>query len=94
MQVLPFLHLPQSSVPPQPSEMVPQLAPRLAHVVGVHELPAPHTLATPPAPQLWPAGHAPPQSSVPPQPSGRLPQSLPSAAQVTGAHACVGTTAR
>ena len=53
--VLP-LHAPQLSVPPQPSEMVPQFLPWAAQVVG-----AQHVLAT----QTCVPGHA-PQLTLPP----------------------------
>jgi hypothetical protein len=39
----------QSSIPPQPSEIVPQVAPCAAQVVGVQ----PHTIGFPPPPQVW-----------------------------------------
>jgi hypothetical protein len=65
------VHEPQSSVPPQPSGMLPQFLPCATHVVGVH----PHLLAVPPPPHVWGAVH-PGQSSVPPHPSDFFPQSL------------------
>lgn len=48
---------PQSNVPPQPSAMVPQLAPTAPQVVRVQLLP--HTLGLPPPPQLSGAVQAP-----------------------------------
>jgi hypothetical protein len=81
-QVAGEVHVPQLSVPPQPSLMDPQLSPCAAHVVGVH-VPPPHTLAVPPPPQV--AGEVQvPQLSVPPQPSATDPQFLPSAEHVVG----------
>ena len=62
-----FLHFPQLSVPPQPSEAVPQFMPSPAHVTGVQ--PPVHTLLV----QVRPDGQV-PQSSVPPQPSEAVPQ--------------------
>jgi len=77
--VLGALQLPQSSFPPQPSAMLPQLAPWAAQVVGSHA----QTLGMPPAPHFCPLGQL-PQLSMPPQPSESVPQSLPSAAHVVG----------
>ena len=51
--VWPFLHLPQVSVPPQPSAVVPQFISSPAHVWGVH--PLPHTLLV----QVCPDGQVP-----------------------------------
>src|SRR5262249_10128281 len=65
--VWPFLHFPQLSVAPQPSEVVPQFMPSPAHVTGVQ--PPVHTLFV----QVCPAGQV-PQSRVPPQPSEAVPQ--------------------
>jgi hypothetical protein len=65
-------HAPQSSVPPQSSEIEPQFLFFAAHVVFV-QVPTPHLLG-PAAPQVWFAAHV-PQSSDPPQPSGAVPQS-------------------
>src|SRR5262249_34039569 len=47
---------------------------------------APHTLGTPPPPQVCGAVQT-PQVSVPPQPSGIVPQFFPCAAHVVGVHA-------
>src|SRR5262245_8502411 len=58
----------------------------LAVSVSVAAAGAPHTLATPPPPQVWGAVQT-PQVSVPPQPSGMVPQFLPWAAQVVGVQA-------
>src|SRR5688572_17141333 len=68
----------QSTVPPQPFEIMPQSpAPQ---VLGVH-CAVPHLLA-PPQPQV-PLAQV-PQLSVTPQPSGSMPQSAPAAAQLVG----------
>jgi hypothetical protein len=67
----------QLRVPPQPSEIVPQDAPRAAHVARVQ----PQTFAVPPPPQVSGAVQV-PQSMVPPQPSDREPHSAPCPAQV------------
>jgi hypothetical protein len=75
------LHVLQTNVSLQPSEMLPHSAPCAAHVVGVQE-PEPH-LKLPPAPQVWPLPQS-PQFSVFPQPSGGWPQSAPRDAQVAG----------
>jgi hypothetical protein len=66
---VPLEHVPQLTVPPQPSLMGPQLAPTLAQVRG-EQAGVPHTLAVPPPPQVSGAPHW-PQSSRPPQPSAR-----------------------
>jgi hypothetical protein len=72
--------VPQLSIPPQPSEMLSQLTPCAAHVVGVQQtFDGLHT---------WPAGHV-PQMSFPPQPSSIVPQFLPCCAQVFGVHIVV-----
>ncbi len=75
-QVSPLGQLPQLSVPPQPSGMLPQLL--AAQVWGVQVLTT-HTLLTQVSlvPQV-------PQLSVPPQPSGMLPQFLACAVQLVG----------
>jgi hypothetical protein len=71
--------VPQSSCPPQPSLIVPQLVgPQLR---GVH---TPQMLAVPDPPHVSPAFWQVPQSSVPPQPSPVVPQFFPCAAQVVG----------
>src|SRR5262245_66444055 len=76
-QVWGAVHTPQVSVPPQPLEIVPQVAPCAAHVVGVQ----PQTLGTPPPPQVCGAVQV-PQVSVPPHPLGTVPHVAPWAAQV------------
>ncbi len=60
---------------------------------AVDVVPPPHTLATPPPPQVWGAVQV-PQVSVPPQPSEIVPQFFPCAAQVVGVHAFAGFTVR
>src|SRR5438094_5907967 len=80
-QVCGAVQVPQVSVPPQPSAIVPQFFPWAAHVVGVQ----PQTFATPPPPQVWGAVQV-PQLSVPPQPSAIVPQFFPWAAHVVGVH--------
>ncbi len=70
------VQVPQSSVPPQPSGMLPQSVPCAAHVVGVQ-----HTFGVPPPPQTAGAGQV-PQFKVPPQLSGMPPQLAPCAAHV------------
>jgi hypothetical protein len=67
------LQLPHGRVFPQPSEMMPHLAPTAAHVVGLHtHLFALHEEG---AVQL-------PQSSVPPHPSSTSPHSASTPSQV------------
>src|SRR5438067_9612800 len=80
-QVCGAVHVPQESVPPQPFDTDPQLAPAAAQVVGVH--PPPQTFAVPPPPQVCGVMHV-PQESVPPQPFEIEPQFFPWAAQVVG----------
>src|SRR5438132_1380504 len=70
---------PQLTVPPQPSEMQPQLLPVAEHVVAVH----PQTFGVPPPPQVWGAVQE-PQFRVPPQALEMEPQFLPCAAHVVG----------
>jgi hypothetical protein len=65
------VHTPQVSVPPQPSPMMPQLAPLAPQVVCLQMLP--HWFGVPPPPQLAGAVQV-PQSSKPPQPSATWPQ--------------------
>src|SRR5689334_3444608 len=67
-------------VPPQPSEIGPQVAPTDVHERGWH-CGTPQTLAVPPPPQTAGAVHT-PQVSVPPQPSGMMPQFAPLAPQL------------
>jgi len=61
------LHVPQLSVPPQPSGIDPQFLPCAAHVVGVHG--RVQVLFV----QTWPLGQE-PQLRVPPQPLPIEPQ--------------------
>jgi hypothetical protein len=74
--VSPPLHVPQSTVPPQPSGSVPQVALWLAHVAGVqtHALELEHVSGAGQLPQL----------SVPPQPSDTGPHWAWAAAHVVG----------
>jgi hypothetical protein len=74
--VCPLGQVPQFSVPPQPSGMVPQLF--VGHVLGV-QVCVMHTLFV----QVALTAHV-PHWSVPPHPSGMLPQFLPCAAHVVG----------
>jgi hypothetical protein len=74
--VSPVGHVPQFSVLPQPSGIVPQLF--AGHVFGV-QLWVMHTLFV----HVALTAHV-PQLSVPPQPSGMVPQFLPCPAQVVG----------
>ena len=61
------VHVPQSSVPPQPSPMAPQFAPTIAQVSGVH-IGLPQTPGVPPPPQVVSVEQV-PQSIKFPQPS-------------------------
>jgi hypothetical protein len=70
-------HVPQDSVPPHPSEIVPHVAPSIAQVIALHA----HRLATPAPPQVSNPAHA-PQSSLPMQPSSAIPHSAPRSAHV------------
>ena len=70
---------PQSSVPPQPSAIIPQVAPAAAQVVGVQ----PQTFGVPPPPQVSGAVQV-PQLTVPPQPSDTEPQLSPAGHIVLG----------
>ena len=64
------MQVPQSSIPPQPSAIVPQSATQAAHVVGVQ----PQTFGVPPPPQVLNPVQVLPQLSVPPQsPLGIVP---------------------
>ncbi len=76
VQVWPAPHVPQLSVPPQPSGALPQLKPSEEHVAGVQVV---QTLLT----QVCDPVQA-PQLSVPPQPSEALPQLKPSPEHVFG----------
>jgi hypothetical protein len=75
-QVSPLGHVPQLSVPPQPSGIVPQLF--VGQVFGLHVC-VTHTLFV----HVALTGHV-PQLSVPPHPSGMLPQFFPCAEHVVG----------
>src|SRR5262249_30226786 len=68
-QVEPGGQVPQLSVPPQPSAILPQNAPAATHVVGAH----PHPFGVPPPPHVCGAVQV-PQFSVPPQLSLIVPQ--------------------
>jgi len=78
--VLGAVHVPQSSVPPHPSGMVPQLAPSAAHVLGVQ----PHVYGVVPPPHVSGKTHGSPQSSAVPHPSSGLPHVAPSWPHVCG----------
>ena len=67
-QVRPMPHIPQSTVPPQPSGMLPHMP--ILQVAFVHGG-VTHFAGAPW--QIWPAGHM-PQSCCPPQPSVAGPQ--------------------
>jgi hypothetical protein len=82
-QVWPEGQDPHESVPPQPSEIVPQVFPCAAHVVGVQAVW--QTLALE---QVWPEGQD-PHESVPLQPSEIVPQVFPCAAHVVGVQTTV-----
>src|SRR5262245_30632192 len=62
-------------------------------VSGTPVAPPPHTLGTPPPPQVCGATHD-PQPSVPPQPFAIVPQLFPWAAHVVGVHVVPGFTVR
>ena len=66
------VHVPQLSIPPQPSACVPQLAASAAQVVGTHAT-VPHWLGVPPPPHVSVPVQV-PQLSVPPQPLDCVPQ--------------------
>ncbi len=76
-QVSGGLQVPHTSVPPHPSDTLPQVAPRSAQVFGLH----PQALGTSAPPQVSGAVQ-PPQSRITPQPSESLPHSAPRSAQV------------
>ena len=78
-QCSPSEQVPQVTVPPHPSGMVPHSLVLEPHdTVGVQR---PQRFAVPPPPHVSPLAHV-PQFSVPPQPSARLPQFEPLCAQV------------
>ena len=72
---------------PQPSAIVPQLAPLAPQEVCLQLLP--HWLATPPPPQLAGAAQF-PQLRIPPQPSATGPQFAPRLVHVLGVHVAGG----
>jgi hypothetical protein len=74
------VQVPQSRVPVQPSEIVPQFLPCAAHVVGVH----PHTFAVPPPPHVFGRVHDPQSSDCGHVPLGIVPHSALCAAHVVG----------
>src|SRR6185437_10614386 len=80
--VSPVAQVPQLSMPPQPSEIVPQLS-GVGHLVSGVQL-APQTLAVPPPPHVSPVGHVPPQTTMPPQLSEIVPQLSPAGQVVSG----------
>jgi hypothetical protein len=77
----------QLTMPPQPSEMLPQFMPAGHAVIFVHEG-VPHWFGVPPPPQIAPPMQLPaPQSTVPPQPSAMMPHEFAlHAAFVRGTH--------
>ena len=79
-QVVGAGQVPQLSIFPQPSAIMPQLAPRAAHVVGLH----PHLPDVPPPPQVAGATHGLPQSSALPHPSEACPHSTPTSEHFFG----------
>lgn len=82
-QVCGGVQLPHCSVPLQPSDTLPQLAPACAQVLAVHGV-SPHLPAMLP-PQYCPAGHE-PQSRRLPQPSLTEPHCTPSSTHVPALH--------
>jgi len=74
------VQVPQSSVLPHPSGVLPQLKPSDMHAAGVQGG-APHTFMVPVPPQVAGAVHV-PQFSTLPQPSAAVPQSRPWSAQL------------
>jgi hypothetical protein len=72
-------HVPQSRLPPQPSETTPHSAPSCAQVFIVQ----PQTFASPAPPHDCGDAHE-PQASIAPQPFAIMPQFLPCIAQVMG----------
>ncbi len=79
-QVSGTVHVPQSSVPPQQSEAMPQSKPRSAQGVGPGQS-KPHWCPSQPNPHIRPTGQV-PQSRTCPQPSSAVPQLKPCSAQV------------
>jgi hypothetical protein len=76
-------HVPQASVPPQPSPAGPHRIPSAVQVVGTQHVP-PHTLGVPPPPHVSQAAVHVPHESEPPQPSPAGPQLIPRLAHVCG----------
>jgi len=79
------VQVPQASVPPHPSGMVPQSLPRAAHVDATHPDDVPPLGTQTFALHVSVPEHV-PQLSVPPQPSAAVPQLLPREVQVLGVH--------
>jgi hypothetical protein len=77
-QLPPFV--PQVTVPPQPSETIPQSRPAGQVVIG-EQAPLPQTFGVPGPPSAWAPPQVPPsqppQLMVPPQPSGAIPHCRP-----------------
>ena len=73
-------HAPQLSVPPQPSEMLPQFLPRLPQLLATQAPQVLLLLHVVPAPQV-------PQLNEPPQPSPYVPQTLPPGQATSGVQA-------
>src|SRR5258705_103185 len=82
-------HLPQSSMPPHLSSIVPQFFPSATQVVLTH----PQTFSTPPPPHVD-GGMQGPQSSTLLQPSEMSPQFLPAAAHVAKQPASIEPVSR
>jgi hypothetical protein len=82
---------PHCKLAPQPSPTGPQLTACPAQVLGVHELPVPHTPDTPPPPHVSPLLQL-PQSSCPPQPSPAGPQFNPRSVQLLSLHVALPQT--
>lgn len=78
--VWPGGHGPQSTRPPQPSEMGPQFAPTCAHVRGVH------ASTQTPFEQDWAPWQSPQLGVRSPQPSATWPHVAPRSLHVRGAH--------
>ncbi len=79
-QIAGAVQLPQSSVPPQPSEIMPHSALSALQVVGTQS----HTLGVPPPPHVSGATQDPQSSGCGHVPFAMLPHSAPSSAQVAG----------
>ena len=83
MHTSPLAQVPQGSVPPHPSESVPQFLPAASHVVFTHVV---HAWLT--ASQTWPTPHAGQVSGLP-QPSTTSPQRPVQVPATQGEHWCV-----